>query len=96
MERGIARNFIGDEDILDAGVNELFGLPEACAGDAASAMLELESGKFEDAMIFEVRAKLGLLRGEEIRDGAEVVLHGVEVHEKSGSFDVGDGALWRV
>jgi len=43
-------------------------------------MLELEGGKFEDTMIFEVRAELSFLRGEEFRDGAKVVLHGVEVH----------------
>jgi len=95
LEGSFTGEFIGNEDILDAGMDEFFGLPEPGTGNATGTMLELKSGKFKDAMILEVRAEFGFLRGKEFSDGAEVVLHGVEIHEKSRGFDVGEAALCR-
>ena len=80
-------DFVGNENVMDAGVGHDFGLPDLGAGDPLRAGCELEVGDGWGFVRLGVRPEVFARRAEVLGEQVNVVFERVEIDQEDGGVD---------
>ena len=87
LDLAVAYYFVGNEDVLDAGVGHDLGLPDLGAGDPLCAGCELEVGDGRGFVRLSVRPEVFARRAEVLGESGDVVFERVEIDQEDGGVD---------